>query len=287
MLGEKGLGEVHQIGNDFVVSVRPEGGKLEAVAGLFALVPVLVLLLDVAVPGGVGVIFCVGTVGDHEDLHILIQTAGGPKAVPLVPLDLVEGLPDGHAPALEFHMDQGQTVDQNGHIVACVVPARALFILVDDLQTVVVDVLFVQQIDVFGGPAVLPQHLHVVGLYAAGLFQNAVVGSGDAGLKEAVPFAVGEGIMVEQFQLAAEVGDEFPLTVDGEIFIALPLEQADELLLQCRLALVAVRPAPSGVYSATTVLSLVAAMRLYVVIIIYPSNQIWLKSCLNSGLLFL
>lgn len=50
MLGEKGLGEVHQIGNDFVVSVRPEGGKLEAVAGLFALVPVLVLLLDVAVP---------------------------------------------------------------------------------------------------------------------------------------------------------------------------------------------------------------------------------------------
>lgn len=84
-------------------------------------------------------------------------------------------------------MDQGQTVDQNGHIVACVVPARALFILVDDLQTVVVDVLFVQQIDVFGGPAVLPQHLHVVGLYAAGLFQNAVVGSGDAGLKEAAP----------------------------------------------------------------------------------------------------
>ena len=109
-----------------------------------------------------------GAVGDDEDLHILIEPAGGPETVPLVPLDLVECLPDGHAPALELHMDQGQTVDQDGHIIAGI-----------------------------AGAAVLPQHLHMVGLDAAGLFHDAVVGSGDAGLEEPLPLAVRKLVAIE------------------------------------------------------------------------------------------
>ena len=243
MLGEKCLCEVYQIGNDFVVPIRPEGGELKAVAGLFGFIASLALLFDVAAAGGVGIILRVGAVGDDENLDVFKQAARSPEAVALVALDLVERLADGHAAPLEFHMDQGQTVDQNGHIVACVVPARALFILVDDLQTVVVDVLFVQQVDVFGCAAVLPQHLHMIELNPARLFQNAVVRARDAVPKEARPLAVRKGVVVQEFQLAAEVGDERGFVVDLQIFIPLRAQKPQKFLLQRRLALIAVRPA--------------------------------------------
>ena len=55
MLGEKRLCKIHQIGNDFVVPVRPEGGELKAVAGLFGFIASLALLFDVAAAGGVGI----------------------------------------------------------------------------------------------------------------------------------------------------------------------------------------------------------------------------------------
>ena len=85
-----------------------------------------------------------------------------PEAVALVALDLVERLTDGHAAPLELDMYQRQTVDEDGHVVARVVIACGLLVLVEHLQTVVVDVLFVQQVDAFGRAAVLPQHLHMI-----------------------------------------------------------------------------------------------------------------------------
>ena len=183
-----------------------------------------------------------GAVRDDKYLHILIQAAGGPKAVPLVALDLVERLPDGHAPALQLDMYHRQAVDQHGHIVAHIPVARSLLVLVDDLQMVVVDVLFVQQIDVFAGTVVLAQHLHMVALYLAGLFHDALVGAGNAILEETLPLRVGEGVVVQLLQLAAQIGDERRLVVDGQVFIALGGQHMDEFLLQRGLALVALRP---------------------------------------------
>ena len=68
--------------------------------------------------GRVRIILGIGAVGDHKNLHKLIKSAGCPKAVPLVAVDLVKGLPDGNAPAFQFNMDQRQTVDQHRHIIA-------------------------------------------------------------------------------------------------------------------------------------------------------------------------
>ena len=243
--GKEGAGKVHQIGQDLVLCVRPEGGKLEAVAGLGLFVAAGLGLSDGIEPGGVGVVFGVGAVGDDEDLHILKQAAARPEGVPLVAVDLVEGFPDGHAPALELHMDQGQAVDQNGHVIAVVV-AGALVpadgVLVDDLQPIVVDVFLVQQGDVFGSAVVPAQHLDEILLHLAGLFHNVFVGVGQGFMEKAIPLAVGKGVVVEGFQLTAQVGDEFRLGVDGQIGIALLGELLDERLFQCGLALVAVRP---------------------------------------------
>ena len=51
-----------------------------------------------------------------------------------------------------------QAVDKDGHVIAVVILGTVFFtknILVDDLQAVVVNVLFIKQNDVFGG-AVVP-----------------------------------------------------------------------------------------------------------------------------------
>ena len=243
MLGEKRLCEVYQIGNDFVVPIRPEGGELKAVAGLFGFVPSLALLFDVAAAGGVGIILRVGAVGDDENLDIFKQAACRPEAVTLVALDLVERLADGHAAAFQLDMYQRQAVDENGYVVARVVVARSLLVLVEHLQAVVVDVLFVQQVDVFGRAAVLPQHLHMIELNPARLFQNAVVRARNAVLEKARPLAVRKGVVVQPLQLAAEIGNERGFVVDVQIFIPLRTQKPEKFLLQRRFALIAVRPA--------------------------------------------
>ena len=139
-------------------------------------------------------------------------------------------------------MYHGQAVNQHGHVVAHVTGTRALFVLVDDLQAVVVDVLLVQQIDVFACTAVLPQYLHMVVLDLARLFHDALVGAGNAILEETLPLRVSKGVVIQLFQLAAQIGDERRLIVDGQVFIALRGEHTDEFLLQRGLALVALRP---------------------------------------------
>ena len=88
----------------------------------------------------------------YNGIRILV---GG---IALIPVDLVERLPDSHTAPLQLHMDHRETVDQDRHIIAVAVPRSFVLadgILVDDLKKIVVDVLLVKQSDVLGG-AVIP-----------------------------------------------------------------------------------------------------------------------------------
>ena len=157
MLGKKGLREINQIGNDTVVGVRPKACKLKAVAcfPLFALTRSCVL--DGVEAGAVGIVLGVGAVGDDKKLHILKKAAARPKGVALIAVNLVKGFPDGDAAAFELYMYHRQTIDKDGHIIAVVIPGPVFFtqnILVDDLQAVVVNVLFIKKKDVFRGTVV-------------------------------------------------------------------------------------------------------------------------------------
>ena len=165
MLCKEGLSKVDQIRNNAVVGIRPEGSKLKAIAGLFLLCLLRIGILDMVEPGGVGIVFGVGAIGDHEDLHKLIQTAGCPKTVPLIAVDLIESLANRHTPALQFDMYQRQTIDQNGHIIAVIVLGTIIGghgVLIDHLQNIVMDVLFVNQDDIFALTVIPLQHLHMV-----------------------------------------------------------------------------------------------------------------------------
>lgn len=101
MPGEESIGKVYQVTDDFVAGVSPVAGEFEAVAGSFTFFAgCFDSLLDVLVPGGVGIVFRTGPVGDDEDLDILIESGGSPEAVPLVAFDLIEGFPNGDASSL-------------------------------------------------------------------------------------------------------------------------------------------------------------------------------------------
>ena len=244
MLCKECPGKVDQIRQHAVVRISPVGGKFKAVAGLFLFRLAVFGILDGIVAGAVGVVLGICAVGDHENLRILVQTAARPERIPLVAVDLVKCLPDGHPTPLQFHMNQRKAVDQNRHIVAVIMPrtVRLLYlILVDDLQAVVVDVLLVDQRDIFGTAIIPVQHLHIIFLNLPGLFGNVLVGVGNHITEKLPPLRIGKLVVVQLFQLTAEVSNQFILGMQRQIGIALLAQQPDKLFFQFRLALVAVR----------------------------------------------
>ena len=244
MLCKECPGKVDQIRQHAVVRISPVGGKFKAIAGLFLFRLAVFGILDGIVAGAVGVVLGICAVGDHKNLHILVQTTARPERIPLIAVDLVERLPDGHPAPLQFHMNQRKAVDQNRHIVAVIMPcAVCLFylILVDDLQAVVVDVLLVDQRDIFGAAIIPVQYLYIVFLNLSSLFGNMLVGVGNYITEKLLPLRIGKLVVVQLFQLAAEVSNQFILGMQRQIGIALLAQQPDKLFFQFRLTLVAVR----------------------------------------------
>ena len=244
MTGKERLGKVDQIRNDAVIGICPIRREFKAIAGFALFLLAGIGILDSVEAGAIGVVLGVRTVGDDKNLRILEQTAASPEGIPLIAVDLVERLADGHAASFELYMHQRESIHQNGYIIAVIMLCALILtdlILIDDLQEIVVDVLFVDQRDVLGRAIIANQHLHVILLDFSGLICDAVVGIGDAVAEKALPFILGEGIAVQLFQLRTQVGDKLAFRMDGQVFIALLAKQANKLLLQHGFALIAVR----------------------------------------------
>ena len=61
-------------------------------------------------------------------------------------------------------MDERQTVDQNGHIVARIVLALGFLVLIDDLQAVVVNILFIYELNILRSSIIPVEHLDMIRL---------------------------------------------------------------------------------------------------------------------------
>ena len=183
----------------------------------------LVLLLDMAVTSGVAVVFGLRTVGDNEDLHILIERASCPEGFPAIAVDLVEGFLEAHTSALQLDMYQWQAVHKDGHVVAVRAFAIVHLVLVDYLGGVVVNVLCVDEVDVFLLAAVKGETLHVVTLNGLGFLRDALALVGDFGLEESLPLVVGEDKIIEFLQLPSEIANQFVLMMNVRILVALTL----------------------------------------------------------------
>ena len=243
VLGQERAGEVHQVIDDLVLLRRPVGGELETVAGLLGRLLVLLslYLLDMGTAGGVGIVFGERTVADDEYLHILEESASRPERIALVAVYLVERFLDIHAPAFQFDMDQRKTVDQYGHVIAVLVVPVLRLVLVEHLEVVVMDfyTLLLDQVDVLLPAVITGKQLYMVLLNHGGLFRYAVVRVGDDILEETLPFAVGEGGVIQFFQLVTKVRYQIRFGCDGQPLVFLCDELSDERFFECRLALVA------------------------------------------------
>ena len=242
---KKGPGEVDQIRDHPVIGIGPEAGELEAVAGLLLLLLAGLCILDGIEPGAVGVILGVRAITDDEDLNILKQTTSCPEGIPLIPVDLVERLPDNHTTPFQFHMNHREAIDQDRHIIAVAVPCSLVLadsILIDDLKEIVMDVFLVDQGDVFGRTIITLQDLNEVLLDLPGLLYNMIIRVRQSIFEEPVPLGIGEGIAVQHLQFIPEICNQLCLRMDRKIFIALPGEHTDEFPLQFSFALIAVGP---------------------------------------------
>ena len=113
-------------------------------------------------------------------------------------------------------------------------------VLVDDLEDIIMDVLLVNQCDIFAFAVVAPKHLHIVLLDQASLFGNAVLWIGQHLSKKAIPLAICKLITVQPRKLATQIRHKIRIHVDVQILVAQLGQQTNELLFQLRLALVSI-----------------------------------------------
>ena len=123
-------------------------------AGLLRLPLAAFFLPNGAYAGRVGIILGMRTVGDDEYLNVLLEAATCPETIPLIAVDLIERFFERNAAALEFNMNQRESVYEYGHVVAVIIVAVAFGVLVDDLQRIIVDDFLVDQRDVLAASVV-------------------------------------------------------------------------------------------------------------------------------------
>ena len=102
---------------------------------------------------GVAVVFGVCAIGDDKNLHIFKKPGACPETLSLIAVDLIERFGNRHPAPFKFNMHQRQTVDQHRYIIAVGLLAVIDGVLINDLQVVIVDMLFIQQIDIFIVPS--------------------------------------------------------------------------------------------------------------------------------------
>ena len=203
---EEGSRKVFQVFDEHVVCLCPVHRKVKAV---------FVAL------HGVGEIAGVGSVRDDEYLQIFIQRTLAVEALLTVSMHLVECFANCYATFLQFHLHHGQSVHQDGHVVAVHLRAR-LFKLVDDLHLVSGNVLFVHQIDILNMPIVEHEVVDIIVLHLACLVHDAVAGFVQIFVQEALPFFIGEDGVVERLQLFAHIYQQSLWCYElWQIFIAL------------------------------------------------------------------
>ena len=93
------------------------------------------------------------------------------------------------------------------------------------------NVLFIDQGDILGRTIITLQNLDKVLLDFPGLLNDMFVRICQGILEKTVPFGIGEGIAVQDFQLLSEVYDQLNLRMDRKIFITLFGEHTDEFPL--------------------------------------------------------
>ena len=175
-------------------------------------------------------------------MYVFIQSAACPKAISLITINLVERLSNRYATAFQLDVYQRESVHQNCHIVTVVMLCSLSlgdFVLVNDLQKVVVDVFLINEGNILGRTIVSTKHLYIVFLNLSGFLYNALVLVCKRIFKKAFPLVVRKGKVVQLFQLRPQVGDKVALFMERQTLVSLFCQHLEESFFQIMLGLVA------------------------------------------------
>ena len=142
MLCEKRLGKIDKVGNNAIFLIRPKGSKFKRIA-CFSF-SFGIHFLNMIISRRVGIIFRVRSVRYNENLNVFEKPAVRPKTIALIAVDLIKRFPYIHAAAFQFDMYERQPVYKNGNVVTIFIISAVFLVLMNNLQLVVVDILFVE-----------------------------------------------------------------------------------------------------------------------------------------------
>ena len=238
VLGEEGGSEISEVCQQVVLLIRPVGCKLKSVPVRLVLTLSAGVLCLLGKACGVRIILRLSAVRDHKHLHKVEHGPACPERIPQIAVDLVERLLDGNASAFQFDMHQWQSIHEDGHIVAILISALHL-VLIDHLQTVVIDVGLVNQTDILR-LAIIHRQVQDIAL---ALNHLRLILDGHLVVRDhrqqARPLCIAQSHIVEQLQLMAQVLQQSCLILHLHILIALSLQLSDQSLLQLSFALIA------------------------------------------------
>ena len=206
MFCKKGFCKVHKVRDGTVFFVRPITCEFKAIRSLFLFCRVfLCIIFDMLKSCCVRIILCMRTIGDYKQLYILIQSATCPKAVTLVSIDLIKCFSNCIPSFFKLDMHQWQSVYQNRYIITGFTFTLIFFVLVYYLQMIVMNVGFVDQLDVFYISVIKGKVLQIVFLYFAGFLYNAIISIRNNAVVKVVPFFIEKGVVIKFFKLSTEV----------------------------------------------------------------------------------
>ena len=239
VLGKEGGSKIAQICQECILLIRPIGCKLKRITICLMLAWTTSILLLLGITCGVGVVFRFSTIRNHEHLHKIEHRFACPEGIALITVNLVKGLLDTHASALQFYLHHRQTIHQYGHVVAVLIGTVAHLILIGHLQTVVIDVVLVNQSDVALRTIIQEQcHYIAIALYHLRLVLNGHLLIRDH-RQQAFPLRIAQCQLIQQPYLLPEVCQQISLVLYPGIFIALTLQLLNHRAFQLGLALIA------------------------------------------------
>ena len=178
---------------------------------------------------GVGVIFRVHPVADHEELDEVKQALRAPVTVLLVTLDLVKGLLHLQPAPLQLDLHQRQAVDEDGHVVAVLVSAAIHRHLLRHLIAVPQWIHRVEELQINRGP-VFSIQLHPVPQDLGFLEDPGAFGQMVQHLGE---FSRRQRQAVEGLQLRFQVRQHRRLVRHRRPGVALADELGDQFVFEC------------------------------------------------------
>ena len=193
MLCKECAREVHQIRNNTIVGISPETSEFKTIACLLLFCCALLCVLNGVEASTVGIIFCIRAIGNNEYLGILKQSTSSPERIPLIAIDLVEGFPNSNPTPFQFYMNQWESINKNRHIITIIMLCAlrcANNVLVDDLETVVMNVLLVNERNILAASIIACQNLNVIFLNLASLFNNVFVRIRNNCTEKSLPFII-------------------------------------------------------------------------------------------------